>query len=185
MGLLIEDCMAARAWPAGSLRVLETGSTGGILTALLLETEMSLQIKSVDFVDPFPPTLEIAVERAIGWSKRRYQFLNANLETLPPEPRYDLVLACSAFQNPAQTADLAETLALRQPTQGVLLHLHETLDPAHLTYHLFQYDRLGRRGYAAGNGTTRRFSAAWVRRWTELKAAPPKAAKPVVTARVW
>ena len=166
---LVEEAANSGLWSPperGGLRVLEAGSSGGLLSALLLETDLAPAISGIDFVDPFPQTLEAALERTSSWPCRCH-FINNSLDRLPPAPTYGLIFTWGLFQGPETDSRLAAEIARRQRPSGLLLPFEETADPAQLAFALHDYRLLAvRPGLAPpGRGASRSFfrnSSLWL-----------------------
>ena len=146
--------------PGPRLRVLETGSSGGLLTALLLETPLAERVVSADFADISPDTLEAAVERSADWPCRCH-FINNNLHHLATREGYDIISTWSSFQWGGPDQRAAEAVMARQKPGGLLLQFHDQMEPSWLGFALHRYRLLGTRGYSSSGGREPKCANAW------------------------
>lgn len=145
----------ARITLPASARILETGSSGGLLTALLAETRHAAHIAAADFVDPAPDTIESAVARAAHWSWSS-QFVNSGLGQLAARPVYDLILAW------ALTPEHAVGMRAHQRHPGALIAVQLTPeDEPRLAYALHQHRQVHKEIYAVAGGRPAKSAVLW------------------------
>jgi len=157
---VLRDLLAASSLAVDRpLRVLEAGSSGGLLTALLRETRVL--IAQADFADPSPATLEVAAARARHWN-HRCQFINAPLSALVPRPHYDLILTwdlvTSTGLTPAQIEDCSGRLQTRP---GWWLAFQEAPQHPYTMFGVHQYERQGLHLYRGAPGRPAWSACGW------------------------
>ena len=146
--------------PGEPIRMLEAGSSGGLLSSLIFETPCGPHVKVADFADVSPETLEGAVERSSGWACRCH-FINNTLEHLALRADYDLILTWGCFSGNGDQERMAQSLTARQKAGGLLLQFHDQAEPNLLGFALHRYSLLATRWYAASGGREPKYASAW------------------------
>lgn len=158
---LVEAAVAGCPGLSDRMRVLEAGSSGGLLSALALETPLVERVVSVDFADVAPDTLEGAVERSEGWPCRCH-FINGGVENIAVTTGYDLIFTWGLFSRPGGEEHVARAVAARQKPGGLLLQFHDLSDMNRLGFALHPYRLVAARSYAASAGREPKCASAWL-----------------------
>jgi len=145
-------------------RLLEAGSSGGLLTALLAESSLAPRIALADLADPAPDTLEAAVARSAAWPWKTH-FVNSSLDKLAARPVYDLILTWSLFPRPEPAPRVVAAVEACAKRPGWLITCHDPVPvpPAAglLGYALHQHKLLDTSSYPTAGGRLAKAAALW------------------------
>ena len=158
---IIERFARDLALPAQA-RILEAGSSGGLLTALLSETDLAPQIAVVDFADPSPDTLESAIARS-AHAPWRAHFLNVPVHHLARQAVYHLVLTWSLLRD----SRAVQAVHQLQRRPGWLMAFHDPPDApgaTPLAFHLHPHQPLASAAYAVSGGRQPKSASLWTSR---------------------
>jgi 2-polyprenyl-3-methyl-5-hydroxy-6-metoxy-1,4-benzoquinol methylase len=124
IGVLAEDILACSDPPAFGLRLLDVGCGTGIATESLLRSDLGRLITAIDGLDTSAAMLQKYEERAKNWPIRP-QIREGQLQDLPADSQYDLIVASSVLHHIPDLSGFLAALHQRQAPGGFFIHVQD------------------------------------------------------------
>jgi trans-aconitate methyltransferase len=127
---LVSDFLREYPPPNHRMSALDIGCGTGLSAELLLRTRLGAFIRQVDMVDPAQEMLQVCSMRQSLLSIR-HRLVFGHIETLPPRPHYDVIVASCVLQHVADLREFLRQVSLRQPVGGIFFHLQDPNADSH------------------------------------------------------